>query len=541
METLYRKYRPQLWEDLTGQDHVKLTLEKALILNKLAHAFLFAGPKGSGKTSAARLLAKALNCEKRSSESAEPCNGCSSCQEISLSRSLDVMEIDAASNTGVDNVRENIIDTARLSPTKSKHKIFIIDEVHMLSASAFNALLKIIEEPPAHVFFILATTEPFKIPPTILSRCQRFDFKKVELAKIKEKLKRICLQENIEIENKILERIAHQSDGCLRDAENLLGQILALGEKKITEKEASLILPRSNWKEVFSFLELLINGEAGPAIILINQLVENGLDLFNFTEDLISAARFLLLTKLNTNLNFIAEELEEEELKKLHSLAPKTEANFLGKIIEIFIKQKAHLRSTHIPQLPIEVAVVEICSSLNSAPLTTQENTPTHLSKKETIKTNPPKTAKVEKIELETTSETLTVETENNALTPINITFETIKEKWEVFLKKVQEYNHSLPFILKMGQPQDLHGKILRISFRYTFHKDKINEHKIKTLAEKALNDVLGGNLVIEGVYSPEENIEQNNELKEIDKTPEKVDNGLVSNLIESFGGQLAE
>src|SRR3989339_463256 len=363
METLYRKYRPQLWEDLTGQDHVKLTLEKALILNKLAHAFLFAGPKGSGKTSSARLLAKALNCKKRASESAEPCNTCSSCQEITLSRSLDVLEIDAASNTGVDNVRENIIDTARLSPTKSKHKIFIIDEVHMLSASAFNALLKIIEEPPIHVFFILATTEPFKIPPTILSRCQRFDFKKVDLAKIKEKLKKICAQEKIEIESKVLERIAHQSDGCLRDAENLLGQILALGEKKITEKEASLVLPRSNWKEIFSFLEHLVNREAGPAVILINQLMEDGIDLFHFMEDLISAARYLLLTKLNTNLSFIAEELEEEELKKLGSLASKIEAGLLGKMIETFIKQKSFLRSTHIPQLPIEVAIVEICYS----------------------------------------------------------------------------------------------------------------------------------------------------------------------------------
>ena len=178
MLSLYRKYRPQTWAELIGQDPIKLTLQKELETSKLAHAYLFSGPRGTGKTTAARLLAKALNCAERPDGKSEPCNRCSSCEEISRSQSIDVLEIDAASHTGVDNIRENIIDSARFSPTKSRYKIFIIDEVHMLSTSAFNALLKTLEEPPAHVFFILATTEPFKLPSTILSRCQRFDFKK---------------------------------------------------------------------------------------------------------------------------------------------------------------------------------------------------------------------------------------------------------------------------------------------------------------------------------------------------------------------------
>jgi len=528
METLYRKYRPQNWASLTGQDHVSLTLQKQIQGNKVAHAYLFSGPRGSGKTSTARILAKALNCQNKKDSSAEPCNNCSSCLEITAGRSLDVIEIDAASNTGVDNVRENIIDSARLSPTKAKFKIFIIDEVHMLSASAFNALLKIIEEPPKHVFFILATTEPFKIPATVLSRCQRFDFKKVENSKIKDRLKMICTQEGVEAETKILDRIAHQSDGCLRDAESLLGQILALGESKITEKEASLVLPRSDWQKIIELLDFLIKKEAKEAIILTNNLVEEGIDLYNFTEDIIRALRLLLLTKLNADLNLLAEELEEENAKKMRSLATHISALEISRMMEIFIKQKSLLRSTHIPQLPLEIAVVEICEfavSSTAAPEPvkhTPSTTPSHQSQ-------PPKT--VEK-NIPAKEEGLAKKT----ISKVNFTLDQIKERWEDFLKKAQEYNHSLPFILKMGEPTEIVGRTLKVSFRYTFHRDKINETKIRTLAEKALNETfIEGNLILEGIYSPQ------GENTLVDKPTEKVNNELVANLIESFGGQLAE
>ena len=536
METLYRKYRPQNWTSLTGQDHITLTLQKQITTGKTAHAYLFTGPRGSGKTSTARILAKTLNCQNRQASITEPCNECSSCQEITAGRSLDVVEIDAASNTGVDNVRENIIDSARLSPTKSKLKIFIIDEVHMLSASAFNALLKIIEEPPKHVFFILATTEAFKIPATILSRCQRFDFKKVEVSKIKERLKMICEKEGVEAEVKILDRIAHQSEGCLRDAEGLLGQILALGEKKVTDKEASLVLPRSDWHKIVELLDFLVAQNAREAIILINNLVEDGIDLYNFTEDLIRALRLLLLTKLNVDLNILNNELEEDGAKKMRSLSLKIEAKQIGKMIEIFIKQKALLRSTHIPQLPLEVAVVEICeitttpTKENDKKISTTINpsSPVNTETKTVIKTEEVEPKEV-KIIVETTEE---VTATNTAFT-----LEQIKEQWEVFLKKVQEYNHSLPFILKMGEPVELTGRIIKIAFRYTFHKDKINESKVRAMAEKALNEVFkGANLGLEGIHVP---IEESTTI--IDKPEEKVNNELVTNLIESFGGQLAE
>ena len=201
---LYRKYRPQIFAELVGQNHIKTTLQNELATGKVAHAYLFSGPRGLGKTTVARLLAKAVNCLKRQAGESEPCNQCDACKEIVDNRSLDVIEIDAASNTGVDNVRENIIGNSRFTPTSRKYKVFIIDEVHMLSLSAFNALLKTLEEPPPYAIFILATTEIHRVPPTIISRCQRFDFRKVGLADVVERLNKIVNAEKRKVDQEDL-------------------------------------------------------------------------------------------------------------------------------------------------------------------------------------------------------------------------------------------------------------------------------------------------------------------------------------------------
>ena len=208
MPTLYRKYRPQTFAEVAGQEPIKVTLGFEVTAERLAHAYLFCGPRAIGKTTMARLLAKSVNCLKRKKGSADPCNACATCKEITEGSSLDVIEIDAASHTGVDNVRETIIASARLAPSHSKYKVFIIDEAHMLSTAAFNALLKIMEEPPAHVIFILCTTEAHKLPATIVSRCQRFDFKKIPYAEIIKKLGRIAAEEDIKIEAPVIEAIA---------------------------------------------------------------------------------------------------------------------------------------------------------------------------------------------------------------------------------------------------------------------------------------------------------------------------------------------
>src|SRR3990167_8442184 len=224
---LYHKYRPQKFADVIGQDHIVKTLSQQIVSNTLAHAYLFSGSRGLGKTTVSRLLAKAINCTSRVEGSAEPCEQCTMCIAITNSRSIDVIEIDAASNTGVDNVRENIIENVQFQPTQAKYKVFIIDEVHMLSTSSFNALLKTLEEPPSYVVFILATTELHKLPDTIMSRCQRFDFKRLSSGDLKKQLEKIAKLEGVSIEPEVIQKIIHKSDGCDRDAVSILDQLLS--------------------------------------------------------------------------------------------------------------------------------------------------------------------------------------------------------------------------------------------------------------------------------------------------------------------------
>ena len=238
--TLYRKYRPQRFAELLGQDHVGQTLRNEVARKQLGHAYLFSGPRGIGKTSTARILAKAVNC--LAPKGGEPDNTCEACVSINENRALDVLEIDAASYTGVDNIRE-IIEHSRFTPSTLTYKVFIVDEVHMLSAAAFNALLKTLEEPPSHVLFILATTEIHKVPDTILSRCQRFDFRRLSESDLAKRLRWIAEQEDRAVDDEVIDAVVRVADGSSRDAESILGQLFALGGKKITRAEADLVLP----------------------------------------------------------------------------------------------------------------------------------------------------------------------------------------------------------------------------------------------------------------------------------------------------------
>ncbi|MFH1435893.1 MAG: DNA polymerase III subunit gamma/tau [Pseudomonadota bacterium] len=293
---LARKWRPARFQDLLGQDHVAVTLRNAIKTDRVAHAFLFTGVRGVGKTSAARILSMALNCESGDEPTPDPCGKCDSCRQVMASSSMDVQEIDGASNNSVDDVR-NLRETVAYSPASSRSKIYIIDEVHMLSASAFNALLKTLEEPPPHVKFIFATTEPHRIPVTILSRCQRFDFRKIALAQIENKLAEICAEEKITIEPQAVTMLAREAAGSMRDALSVLDQVIAAFGSEITTKAALGLLGIAGSEVNLSLSRAILAREVRPCLDIINKLDQEGYDLLRFAENYLVHVRDMIIVK----------------------------------------------------------------------------------------------------------------------------------------------------------------------------------------------------------------------------------------------------
>src|SRR6266516_3969508 len=294
-EVFARKYRPQTFDDLVGQTHVSRTLKNAVAQNRLAHAYLFVGPRGIGKTSTARILAKALNCVK--GPTVTPCGVCDNCREIAAGNSLDVIEIDGASNNSVDDVRQ-LRDNVRYAPAKGRYKIYLIDEVHMLSPAAFNALLKTLEEPPEHVKFIFATTEPQKVLATILSRCQRFDLHRIPANLIAQHLQFIAKKEKITLQPAAAHAIARGAEGGLRDAESMLDQLVAFCGEKITENDVLNVFGFTSEQTVIDLMGRILRGETPEAIDLLHQQSESGKDMMRLMSDLIAYLRDLLVFKV---------------------------------------------------------------------------------------------------------------------------------------------------------------------------------------------------------------------------------------------------
>lgn len=363
MLALYRKYRPKSLNDLLGQDAIVEILKNAAKTDRLAHAYLFFGPRGSGKTTTARLLAKIANCEKRQNDKkfkavGEPCNECRTCLEIDEGRALDVIEIDAASNRGIDEIR-NLKESIRVSPASSKHKVYIIDEVHQLTKEAFNALLKTLEEPPSHAIFILATTEYEKMPATIVSRVQRFHFKRLPLMILVEKLKSIAKAEKIFVDEEALEFIAASAEGSFRDAESLLDQIASL-EEKITLENVETILGRVGFLKTNQMAEALFKNNAEAALDCLFKINEAGYNLTQFNKDLIHYFRRVLALKFSPALeNEFKKELTETELREIKKHSQTADEQKLINILKSFIRAHTEMRYSPFPIAPLEVAIIE--------------------------------------------------------------------------------------------------------------------------------------------------------------------------------------
>jgi len=358
---LYRKYRPQLFSEVVGQAHVVQTLTNSIRGNNVSHAYLFSGPRGSGKTTIARLFAKAINCEKPGG-GFEPCNACSSCLEIMGSKSMDLIEIDAASHTGVDDVRQ-LIEGIKFVPVKSKYKIFIVDECHQLSKSAANALLKTLEEPPAHAIFLLATTESHKMIPTILSRCQKFDFKRLQVPEIMKKLEFISKKENIKFDDSALSLIALNSRGSFRDAESLLDECMSFAGEKglIKTQDIKELLGIVEVGQIAQFVDQLVAKNTKDAILYLNSLADNGVDLQEFTKTLVFYLRQALLLKINPDfLSLQNSGFSAQELEKLKIQSATLTQKDLQNILELFIDAENKIKYSAISQLPLELAILNV-------------------------------------------------------------------------------------------------------------------------------------------------------------------------------------
>lgn len=543
MSTLYRDYRPSNFSQVFGQNHVKIALQNEIASDKLAHAYLFCGPRAVGKTTLARVLAKSINCPNRKEGSSEPCDTCPSCLSISNGSNLDIVEIDAASNTGVDNVRENIIASARVVSGNVKYRVFIIDEVHMLSISAWNALLKTLEEPPKNVVFILCTTEIHKVPATIISRCERYDFKRISIADIVSKLQNIVSAEKVDIDTEVLEAIARQSGGHLRDAESLLGQVLSLGEGKITWDQAELIVPRHHHNEIIDLLDFISKKDVARAIKLINTVVDNGLNLKSFVGEGVTVLRKMLLNKANPGLaESLGIDLGDSLEIKISTLTAELNIEQIVSYLEAFLDVYGNSSSSFIVQLPLEIKVVQLCLGsytvsnpvsavkpvINVAPITN--------TKKED---KPVVAAKVESSEYKN-------------LAP-DFSQSEVTSHWSEFLTRIKSVNHSLSFILQNCQISEIAGGKISLTFKYKFHRDRINDASVKSLVEKTLADVYGGLINLEVL------IDDNLELTTV--TPESVapssavaekisttssekenleePNNLLNNLLQTFGGEV--
>jgi len=363
---LYRKYRPQTFSEIIGQEHVVKTLTNAISSGMISHAYLFAGPRGCGKTTIARLLAKAVNCQNRKNGEYEPCNRCSSCQEIMEGRSIDLIEIDAASHRGIDEVRE-LRDGIKFVPTKSKYKVFILDEAHQLSKDAANALLKTLEEPPSHAIFVLATTEIHKMIPTIISRCQRFDFRKLTVPEIIKRLEFICEKEKVKVEKPALELLALNSTGSIRDGESLLDEVLTFAGEKSEIKAGDIkdLLGLVEIELVSKFTDFLCQKKAMEAINFLNEITEKGLDLQEFSKSLINYLRQALILKITgtgQTENPLITGLTKEELAKLENQTVNFKENELQNILNLFLEAQNRMKYSPIPQLPLELAIIECAS-----------------------------------------------------------------------------------------------------------------------------------------------------------------------------------
>lgn len=534
---LYRKYRPARFEDVAGQETVVRTVRNQLASGSLAHAYLFTGPRGVGKTTIARILAKAANCLEL--KDGEPCDTCTACVSIQNGSALDIIEIDAASNTQVEKVRDVIVDGVRFAPSALKRKVYIIDEVHMLSTGSFNALLKTLEEPPAHALFILATTEIHKVPATVISRCQRFDFRKIPAQVIVDTLKSIAKKEGIEVEDQVFSEVARHADGGLRDAESVFGQLLALGERKVTMREAMLVLPASSAERTFEILAALARKDAAGAIQALNVSVEEGIDMPHLCDDLIDTLRAALLVSIGSpasardpSASSGLGQFDDTARAAIAQAAAQLGTARAADAVRRLSDAKRHMKSDSIPQLSLEIAFVELCSREDAKGLEglgssgslggskkPELSTASVIQPVETVPSQPSEPPKPP--QPTSVVPIAPIATAFGGAVPV-ISLDDVKSRWPEVFATLKSVNASLPIVINAGEISRIDGDRIEMNFTYAMHADMVNADRNRKLLEPVLERIYGKKMYVIGTHAH----------KESDET--------VNLLVQEFGGSAA-
>lgn len=492
------KWRPKDFEDLIGQSHIVTNLKSALEKNRLAHAYIFAGPRGVGKTSTARILAKALNC--KDGPTIKPCNKCPSCLEITKGTSLDVIEIDGASNRGIDEIR-SLRENVKFAPVQGKFKIYIIDEVHMLTTEAFNALLKTLEEPPEFVKFIFATTQPHKVISTILSRCQRFDFRRVPLMDIVQQLEKICSGENLSIDKDVLFSIAKASDGSLRDAESLLDQLASLAKDKIKTKDVISVLGIVEQGILFEMTDKMIAKDSRGAIEVLNKVIEEGKDISVFENSLIEHFRNLMLVKIaGPDADLV--DLPVDICKELKLQADRLSMDEILSIFNILVGAQEMSKRIDSLRIPLEVSLVRITynkAAQPKAPSTSVTAKPTAgirvVEKKDkTVVSKPAPEPAPKKDEPHIHKSQL-------------ISLEQLKGLWQDLINALGKVKMSVATYLSEGDLLSCEGNVVTVSFprNYSLHKESLETKENRRLIEEKIYELLSASVRMNFVLSSQD------------------------------------
>lgn len=477
---LYHQHRPKTFSEILGQTHITQTIQNQLKSDRVGHAYLFSGPRGIGKTSTARILAKAVNCTD--SKDGLACNACENCIHIDSGSSIDIMEIDAATHTGVDNVRKNIIENAQFRPTQLKMKVFIIDEVHMLSGGSFNALLKILEEPPAYIMFILATTEMHKIPDTIISRCQRFQFDKIEPSILCTHVKKIAKQENITIDDDAIARIVALSQGCARDAVSLFEQVAIASDGEITTDQLNQVLPTASLEIIINYLDGIITHNAEIAFSAVKDIVSSNNNPFVFVNRCIEVMRDILLIKLNQISDEQTYVYTATQIKKLKELATRCEPTHLVRLIDLLSKRRRMIKSAPIQTLPLEMIIMECCppSQHNKSDKEIPEDK--QPPKQPTQKKEPSKEKKL--LTEDAVADKPTKSVTRNAPNKTD----DVEQAWNTCIQVVKEEKPSLVFMLKTATIDEVSDQIVSLIVPNQFQFDKISQDNTKKYLEETLS-----------------------------------------------------